>query len=92
MKGVRPECAWSDFSPAAQTARWALDNATGITVPDRSFIVWVVVGYICILCAELAFVPPHRPCGMGVDRGAADRHRLYGGRSTSGPIEYRVSR
>ena len=42
-------CAWSDFSPVAQTARGGLDNASGITVPDRSFIVWVVVGYICVL-------------------------------------------
>ncbi len=42
-------CAWSDFSPVAQTARVALENATGITVPERSFIFWVVVGYICVL-------------------------------------------
>jgi hypothetical protein len=42
-------CAWCDFSPVAETARGALENATGITVPDRSFIVWVVVGYICVL-------------------------------------------
>jgi hypothetical protein len=41
--------AWSDFSPAAQAAREGLDNATGITVPDRGFIVWMVVGYICVL-------------------------------------------
>jgi hypothetical protein len=42
-------CGWCDFSPAAEAARGALENATGITVPDRSFIVWVVVGYICVL-------------------------------------------
>jgi hypothetical protein len=42
-------CAWSDFNPTAQSARWALDNATGLTVPDRRFIMWVVVGYICVL-------------------------------------------
>ena len=33
----------------AQAARTALDNAAGINVPERSFIVWVVVGYLCVL-------------------------------------------
>lgn len=41
--------AWNDFSPIAQAARKALANATGINVPDRSFIVWVVVGYLGVL-------------------------------------------
>ena len=40
---------WNDFSPVAQAARTALDDAAGITVPQRSFIVWVVVGYLCVL-------------------------------------------
>ncbi len=33
----------------AQAARAALKNAAGISVPERSFIVWVVVGYLCAL-------------------------------------------
>ena len=41
--------AWNDFSPVAQAARAALKNAAGINVPERSFIVWVVVGYLCVL-------------------------------------------
>ncbi len=41
--------AWNDFSPVAQAARAALKNAAGISVPKRSFIVWVVVGYLCVL-------------------------------------------
>ena len=27
----------------------ALEDAAGISVPERSFIVWVVVGYLCVL-------------------------------------------
>ena len=42
-------CAWNDFSPVAQAARTALADAAGINVPERSFIVWVVVGYLCVL-------------------------------------------
>ena len=34
---------------ARNPPRAALENATGITVPERSFIFWVVVGYICVL-------------------------------------------
>ena len=41
--------AWNDFSPVAQAARRALADAGGIKVPQRSFIVWVVVGYLCVL-------------------------------------------
>ncbi len=41
--------AWNDFSPVAQAAREALKNASGISVPPRSFIVWVVIGYLCVL-------------------------------------------
>ena len=41
--------AWNDFSPVAQAARTALNNAAGIRVPERSFIIWVVVGYLCVL-------------------------------------------
>jgi len=41
--------AWNDFSPVAQAARTALANAAGISVPERSFIIWVVVGYLCVL-------------------------------------------
>ncbi len=41
--------AWNDFSPVAQAARTALKEASGIRVPERSFIVWVVVGYLCVL-------------------------------------------
>ena len=40
---------WNDFSPVAQAAKMALFNAAGISVPPRSFIVWVVVGYLCVL-------------------------------------------
>jgi len=41
--------AWNDFSPVAQAARAALAHAAGILVPERSFIVWVVAGYLCVL-------------------------------------------
>ena len=41
--------AWNDFSPVAEAARRALGDAAGISVPERSFIVWVVVGYLCVL-------------------------------------------
>ena len=33
----------------AQAARTALRDAAGIRVPERSFIIWVVVGYLCVL-------------------------------------------
>ena len=41
--------AWNDFSPVAQAARTVVANAASISVPERSFIVWVVVGYLCVL-------------------------------------------
>ncbi len=41
--------AWNDFSPVAAAARSALKTASGITVPVRGFIFWVVVGYLCVL-------------------------------------------
>ena len=41
--------AWNDYGPVAQAARTALSNAARITVPDRSFIIWVVAGYLCVL-------------------------------------------
>ena len=43
------------WAPGTTTAPWprpraaALKNASGISVPQRSFIVWVVVGYLCLL-------------------------------------------
>jgi hypothetical protein len=41
--------AWNDFSPVAQKARQALAQAAGINVPDRSFVFWVVAGYLVVL-------------------------------------------
>jgi hypothetical protein len=41
--------AWNDFSPVADAAKRALLDASGIKVPERSFIVWVLVGYLCVL-------------------------------------------
>jgi hypothetical protein len=41
--------AWNDYSPVASAARKAVNDAARITVPPRSFIVWVVVGYLCVL-------------------------------------------
>ena len=41
--------AWNDFSPIAQAARRGLIEASGIRVPSRSFIVWVVAGYLIVL-------------------------------------------
>ena len=41
--------AWRDFGPVPGEARAALVDAGGIRVPERSFIVWVVVGYLCVL-------------------------------------------
>ena len=37
------------FRPGGPSGPRALEQATGITVPPRSFIVWVVVGYLCVL-------------------------------------------
>jgi hypothetical protein len=41
--------AWNDFSPVANAAKSALHDAAGIKVPQPSFIIWVVVGYLCVL-------------------------------------------
>ena len=41
--------AWNDFGPVAQAARAALKDAAGIKVPERSFVIWVVAGYLCVL-------------------------------------------
>jgi hypothetical protein len=41
--------AWNDFSPVAQDARAALVNASGIHVPEPSFVLWVVAGYLIVL-------------------------------------------
>ena len=49
-EGVAPGLgAWNDFSPVAQAARKAVRDAAGISVPERRFVVWVVVGYLCVL-------------------------------------------
>jgi len=41
--------AWNDFSAVADAAREALSDAAGIEVPDRSFVVWIVAGYLVVL-------------------------------------------
>ena len=41
--------AWNDFSPAAQAARTALVDAAGIFVPSRTLVVWMLLGYLCVL-------------------------------------------
>ncbi|MHB8900703.1 MAG: hypothetical protein ACYC6Y_18280 [Thermoguttaceae bacterium] len=41
--------AWNDFNAVADGARDILDGASGIDVPERSFIVWVVLGYLVVL-------------------------------------------
>jgi len=49
-KDVAPGlAAWNDFNPVAEAVRTALTNAAGITVPERRFIIWVVVGYLFVL-------------------------------------------
>jgi len=49
MEGAPGLGGWNDYGPVAAAAREALRQASGIIVPERSFIVWVVVGYICVL-------------------------------------------
>ncbi len=49
MEGSPGLGGWNDYGPVATAAREALRQASGIIVPERSFIVWVVVGYICVL-------------------------------------------
>lgn len=41
--------AWNDFNAVADGARSALADAAGIEVPDRSFVVWIVAGYLLVL-------------------------------------------
>ena len=41
--------AWNDFNGVADAARAALGDAAGIEVPDRSFVVWIVAGYLIVL-------------------------------------------
>ncbi len=49
-QGIAPGLgAWNDFGPVAAAARLTLEDAAGVKVPERSFIVWVVLGYLCVL-------------------------------------------
>lgn len=41
--------AWNDFGAVADAARQSLSQATGIEVPERSFVVWIVAGYLIVL-------------------------------------------
>ena len=41
--------AWNDFNAVADAARITLSDAAGIEVPDRSFVVWIVAGYLIVL-------------------------------------------
>jgi hypothetical protein len=41
--------AWNDFNPVADAARTTLQNAARIEIPTRSFVVWLVAGYLLIL-------------------------------------------
>jgi hypothetical protein len=41
--------AWNDFNPVAQAARENLQNAARIEIPKRSFVLWVVAGYLLVL-------------------------------------------
>lgn len=41
--------AWNDFNAVADAARTVLSDAAGIEVPDRSFVVWIVAGYLLVL-------------------------------------------
>jgi hypothetical protein len=41
--------AWNDFNAVSDGARIALADAAGIEVPDRSFVVWIVAGYLVVL-------------------------------------------
>ncbi len=40
---------WSDFNPVANAARHALQNAARIEIPEATFVLWVVVGYLVVL-------------------------------------------
>lgn len=41
--------AWNDFGPVANRARTALRSAAQIEIPDRSFVLWIVAGYLLVL-------------------------------------------
>ncbi len=41
--------AWNDFNPVADSTRTTLQNAAQIEIPGRSFVVWVLAGYLLIL-------------------------------------------
>ncbi len=41
--------AWNDFNPVAQAARTALMDAARVEVPNRSFVLWVIAGYLLVL-------------------------------------------
>jgi hypothetical protein len=41
--------AWNDFNPVANSARTTLQNAAEIEIPKRSFVVWMVAGYLLVL-------------------------------------------
>ncbi len=48
--------AWNDFSPVANAARQGLQQAAGIKVLDRMFVVWIVAGYVLVLVPVNWFV------------------------------------
>ena len=41
--------AWNDFNPVAKAARQSLQQAAGIKVLNRMFVVWIVAGYVLVL-------------------------------------------
>ncbi|MEN6449322.1 MAG: hypothetical protein ABFC96_02430 [Thermoguttaceae bacterium] len=41
--------AWNDFNPVAGAARGALQDAARVEVPNRSFVLWVIAGYLVVL-------------------------------------------
>ena len=41
--------AWNDFNPVANAARQGLQQAAGIKVLDRMFVVWIVACYVLVL-------------------------------------------
>lgn len=41
--------SWTDFNAVANAARESLQNAARIEIPGRSFVVWVVAGYLLVL-------------------------------------------
>ena len=48
--------AWNDFSPVAKAARQSLQQAAGIKVLNRMFVVWIVAGYVLVLVPVNWFV------------------------------------